>query len=420
MRRGVALYCTAKPPLLPGSPKPIYLSRNRRDAPRSITGNFYLIFIMPHFFPFPKRAARFSFAPLIACAVLTAPMARAVIVFRGDGRNVSPPSGDLAQSGWQYEGLWNGFTGTVIGPHQFITATHVGGQVGALFEIGGKKYPAVGWTPIPNSDMTLWWVAGTFPGYAPLYTTSDEVKKPLVLFGRGTRRGAALRIDGETRGWRWGANDKRLSWGKNRVVGITNFGAGGSMARDESAGDWLGGGIDNPQKPLGEMLLWGFVQNNDLDTGTVSGGDSGGGVFIKDGKTWKLAGVIHGTDRGFRRSLPPDAGSAAFRAAVFEARGLFRASDNSLVGAWGSGDDDRPLTRCSIGYACRVSAHQSDIQAALSAPPRSRRIRRLLALSLACIVGFIGIAAFAAAFLVRHALVRREKREEAALLRGAV
>ncbi len=312
----------------------------------------------------------------------------------------------MAQSGWQYEGLWNGFTGTAIGPHQFITATHVGGQVGALFEMAGKKYPATGWTPIPNSDMTIWWVEGTLPIYAQLYEKSGEVGQEIMMFGRGTQRGTAVRLDGQIRGWRWGNNDNRLSWGKNQVAGFSNFGAPsvGEGSDPNGLGDALLSSGGSPTPSLGPMLVWGFLDTGDPNTGSISGGDSGGSVFIKDGETWKLAGVIHGTDTGYRRTLSPGASGAPFRASIFDARGLYRASDNGLVG--GLFDED-PLNRCSLGFACRISAHANEIHRALKLPPRSRLTRRFIALVVFGPLLFIAALWFAGVMVARAVARRR-------------
>src|SRR6185436_10644721 len=40
--------------------------------------------------------------------------------------NTTAPTGALAGSGWQYEGKWGSFLGTVIAPQYFVTAEHVG------------------------------------------------------------------------------------------------------------------------------------------------------------------------------------------------------------------------------------------------------------------------------------------------------
>src|SRR5438067_1547180 len=103
--------------------------------------------------------------------------------------NTSAPTGALANSGWQYEGLWGGFLGTPIAPQFFITAEHIGGTVGDTFRFAGVDYATTSVFDDPNSDLRIWQIAGAFPTYAPLYTKTDEVGKNLVVIGRGTQRG---------------------------------------------------------------------------------------------------------------------------------------------------------------------------------------------------------------------------------------
>src|SRR5437870_1492336 len=84
---------------------------------------------------------------------LTAGWARAVILYGSPDRNLSAPTGNLTDSGWQYEGQWNGFLGTAIGPNTFITAAHVGGQVGVTpFVYNGQSYTT---TASYDSNYTL-------------------------------------------------------------------------------------------------------------------------------------------------------------------------------------------------------------------------------------------------------------------------
>jgi len=47
--------------------------------------------------------------------------------------NTNAPEGALTNSGWQYQGTWSSFDGTVISSNAFITAKHVGGSVGEPF-----------------------------------------------------------------------------------------------------------------------------------------------------------------------------------------------------------------------------------------------------------------------------------------------
>ena len=67
---------------------------------------------------------------------------RAVILFAtGDpSANTSAPTGAYANSGWQYEGQFGSFLGTVIGSNYFITTKHIGGSVGQIFVFNNVGY----------------------------------------------------------------------------------------------------------------------------------------------------------------------------------------------------------------------------------------------------------------------------------------
>jgi len=104
--------------------------------------------------------------------------------------------------------------------------------------------------------------------YAPIYTNRDEVGKGLVVFGRGTLRGAPVVTTSltqtKTNGWLWGNYDGVQRWGQNDVSQITDEGQG-----------------------YGELLQIDFPANGGPNEAFLSGGDSSGAVFILDG------GVLH-------------------------------------------------------------------------------------------------------------------------------
>src|SRR6266849_719207 len=127
--------------------------------------------------------------------------------------NTTAPGGALAGSGWQYEGLWlNSFLGTPIASQYFITAAHIGGNIGDIFNFGGMQYTTTAMFDSPTSDLRIWQVSGTFPSFAPLYTGSDEVGKSLVVFGCGTQRGDEVTLSGDLKGWSWGTSDHVQRW----------------------------------------------------------------------------------------------------------------------------------------------------------------------------------------------------------------
>src|ERR1700726_988435 len=134
----------------------------------------------------------------VAAVVLIAlSSARAVILFdTGDPTvNTAAPTGDLANSGWQYEGYWNGFIGTPIAPNFFIAAAHIGGSVGNSFVYQGTTYTTVRSFSQSGSDLLIWQVSETFPSFAPLYLDQDEIGMGLVVFGHGTQRGSEIYLD---------------------------------------------------------------------------------------------------------------------------------------------------------------------------------------------------------------------------------
>src|SRR3954470_10224872 len=70
--------------------------------------------------------------------------------------NTTAPSGTLAESGWELQGNWGANLGTPIGPHHFITANHVGGNVGDSFYFRGAFYVTISTTVDSASDFRIW------------------------------------------------------------------------------------------------------------------------------------------------------------------------------------------------------------------------------------------------------------------------
>jgi hypothetical protein len=204
-----------------------------------------------------------------AAGLLAAGQASAVIVGGDVGRNTSAPTGDLAGSGWQYEGQFGSFLGTAIAPNYFVTASHIGGAVGQAFTYNGQSYATTAVFDDPNSDLRIWKVDGNLGAYAPLAASGTVAGQQIVINGRGTQRGDAIvSSGGQTAGWRWGASDGARSWGVNTADGTADGGAGiGTLIKATFDGD-----------------------------STLSTGDSGGGVFVNDGGAWKLAGVNYAVE----------------------------------------------------------------------------------------------------------------------------
>lgn len=247
--------------------------------------------------------------------------------------NTTAPGGALTGSGWQYQGTFGNFLGTPIASQYFITAGHIGGSIGQTFVIDGNSYTTTGFSDDPNSDLRIWQISGMFaPEYiAPLYTGPSPVGKDLVVFGRGTQRGAEVNNPG-LQGWLWGTADHVQRWGTNTIEGSINGGSG-----------------------LGELLYATFDHIGGTES-MLSVGDSGGAVFINDDGTWKLAGINYGVTGPYS---PNSNGSGAFNAALFEENGYYV---NIGGGVWA------PTSGPGAFYATSISANMTFINSVIPEP----------------------------------------------------
>lgn len=220
--------------------------------------------------------------------------------------NTSTP-GD--NSGWQYEGDVGGFLGVPIAPHFYITAKHIGGSIGQIFNFHGDSYVTIGFHDFldpgdpmnPDDDKTtdlrIWEVesAKPFPTYAPLSSGNADIGATATIYGGGAQRGDAVSVSSELKGWLWGSTNYRERWGRNLVTGTVN------------------GGVH-----FGELLFCDFNKPGIIDECHLSTGDSGGGMFVLENGLWRLAGINFAVDGPFRTGpMGP-----AFNAALFDAGGL--------------------------------------------------------------------------------------------------
>ena len=292
----------------------------------------------------PFRRSRFVRLATLACFLCGAPLvSRAVILYRtaDPAANTTAPAGDLAGSGWQFEGIFGGFLGTPIAPHFFLSAKHIG-QAGSVFTFEAIDYTLVKQFADPNSDLDLWQVAEIFPVFAPLYTKSDEVGKLALVIGRGTQRGSEVFVNGTLGGWNWGAGDGVQRWGDNLISDIVTL------------------------SPDNDFIYGTFDATGFPDEATLSSGDSGGAAFIQDGDVWKLAGIHYAVDGPFYLDA---SGNGAFNAALFDARGLY-ASDGGNPPTYTLITGDAPVpagfypTRVSskLGWIYSVTDPSGDLE----------------------------------------------------------
>jgi hypothetical protein len=273
----------------------------------------------------PSAVVR-SLAVVLFCASFAAP-ASAVVLYNGT-RNTAAPTGTYADSGWQWQGQWGGFLGTAISKKYFITAHHFGGAVGQNFILNGKTHRTVEVWGDRESDLRIYKCVGLFDSWAPLFTDSTEVGRSVVINGRGRDKGDEVRVNGQLKGWKWGVEDGVQSWGRNAVSSVASNGLGGS-----------------------DLLKMDFDALGTTYEASLVGGDSGGGVFVKQGNKWKLAGVNYSVDGKFSTSSN---GSDPFDAAIFDRGGL-----------WTQGigfQSDQANNLPTASYATRISSRMDWIQ----------------------------------------------------------
>lgn len=237
--------------------------------------------------------------------------AQALIFFgSGDSTHNTTDPGD--GSGWQWQIQYENALATAIAPEFFITAKHVFQGVGGTIHYEGQAFTTVAAWSSPTSDLTILKVDHPFSSWAPLYQGSDEVGKTLTVFGRGTQRGDPVNVAGAStttlRGWVWGTPDYQQRWGQNVVSSVEDY-------TGQRLGKMLSAGFDRVSTPGDPTTAGGLAEE-----ATLSTGDSGGGVFIREGGQWKLAGINFGVVTGWRFNQNDATG---FNAAIFDSGGLY-------------------------------------------------------------------------------------------------
>ena len=219
---------------------------------------------------------RILLGAVVVLALAWGAPAAAVIIASGDGTgNTSAPADD---PGWDNVGKLfvaaGGYylNGVYLGNGWVLTAAHVGEGDIILDGTTHRAVPGSGVRLVTGetdpADLLLFRIE-TDPALPALEIASEAPSGDLVMIGKGRNRGAFTDdYCGGTNGWLWGAGST-MRWGTNRVyqTGI------------ESSGTLL--------------FSTSFSEGNQTDhEAQAASGDSGGAVFVKNGTTWELAGII--------------------------------------------------------------------------------------------------------------------------------
>jgi hypothetical protein len=207
--------------------------------------------------------------------------AGAVLIASGDGSgNVTPPADDpgFGRMCVRLPGL----SCVYLGNGWVLTANHVGaGQVllaGVTYDwISGSSHQLQN----PDStyaDLLVFRIVGE-PNVPtiPIRASAPGMNNNITLIGYGFDRGSAITWSGY-QGWNWNTSAKHMRWGTNRVGATGQDVTIGATKTRSFASSFTGPSGGTTHEAQGVV------------------GDSGGGVFLKNGTVWELAGTIHSID----------------------------------------------------------------------------------------------------------------------------
>ncbi len=306
--------------------------------------------------------------------LLARPLDAAIVFSEPSGITTQPTDDPRWNSTLQWQQV-NG-AGTIIGSHYFLSAQHLysvpGSGIGdtiSLTTVAGPgsgvttttTYTTSAVTNIPNTDLAVWQINGTFPSSSivPLYSNAPgtETGQAFSMLGYGFHIQEYQIMTGPIlNGWHWG--------GSHGFTGEKNFGT------NSVAGIVLDG-------PGGPPLLVSVFSNAGGSQAIVTPGDSGGGVFINVGGVEQLAGIENSVMQFYSA---PNAGSA-LNSAIFNPSGLYvqkpdlsfaLATDLGITGQW--------------GYASEIAPYIGQIQQIIGVPEPSGVVLAALGFGLMLVV----------------------------------
>ena len=248
--------------------------------------------------PSAWRSASFL-APLCAVLLSTAASspARAVVVDQLGGGNFTAPADD---PGWNNVGaIWVG-GGVYLGDGWVLTADHIGS--GSGFTLGGTTYQMV---PGTGHQLTNNGVAGKST-YTDLYlfrvdgrpnvpnvtvaSVGAQIGDAVTMIGRGRNQEATRTL--------WTVNTSVDPWSWTESPPASNPNALGFKTTPTQSMSWGKNVIDQIEWESDGLDFRTLVTTFNLGSSAIAGegqvvyGDSGGGVFVKQGGRWNLAGII--------------------------------------------------------------------------------------------------------------------------------
>jgi hypothetical protein len=292
------------------------------------------------------------YATFALALLLVLPGAHAVVFFNTSdpNYNTTAPTGDFVNSGWQYEGVFGDNLGTAIAPQYFITAAHVPaeatftrlglftGGVDISYAVDTAAFSGAGFYTVAGTDLRVYKITGTFDTWAELYTGNSEAGALATVHGKGGERGGEIYLGADLKGWYGTGTNRVPRWGTNEITGI----------------------VPDAFSPVGDLLVADFNALGGVNEAMLTGNDSGGGLFINDGGTWRLAGINYAVDGTFN-TTPSDTG--AFNGALFDIGGYYVGQGTS----WDFIPDGTTDVPQSL-YASRISTYADQLKSVTGVP----------------------------------------------------
>ena len=192
---------------------------------------------------------------------------------------------------WGTVGYINGASGVYLQNGWVITAQHVvGSSTSVSINFNGNSFSSIGAiTTLTNpdssaSDVVLFNIGTTPAGASNLGVTSTRPRTnaQLTMIGEGSHRSGSLTTinytGGTANGYLWDEVTGTKAWG-------TNYSQLSNLSSDVTA--------QAPGHNAFQAFYTGFTADGFSNTAQATLGDSGGGVFVKNGSTWQLAGTMN-------------------------------------------------------------------------------------------------------------------------------